>query len=42
MFPELENYNTKDIRSLILYAWHFELYGLKELIESTKNNIDKN
>lgn len=41
MFPEISNYNTKDIRSLILYAWHFELFGLRELIESTNNSINE-
>ena len=41
MFPDLENYNTKDIRSLYLYSWHFELFGLKELIECTNKSINE-
>ncbi|AIQ13395.1 hypothetical protein [Paenibacillus durus] len=41
MFPDLEDYDTKDIRSLLLYAWHFELYGVKELIENTNNNLNE-
>jgi len=41
MFPELENYDSKDMRSLILYSWHFELYALKSLIENTNNNINE-
>lgn len=39
IFPDLEDYDTKDFRSLILYAWHFELFGLKELIESTTSSF---
>lgn len=49
MFPDLNDYNSNDIRSLFLYSWHFELFGLKELIDNTnrsisekiKNNIEK-
>jgi len=42
MFPDLENYNRNDIRQLILYSWHFELFALKEIIEITHNNIEEN
>ena len=42
MFPSLENYNTEDIRQLILYTLHFDLFAIKEIIEITKENIDAN
>jgi hypothetical protein len=42
MFPDLNNYDNKDTRQLILYSWHFDLYAIKKIIEVTKNNIDDN
>lgn len=39
MFPDLENYDTKDIRQLLLYSWHFDLFALKKIIEHTNMSI---
>ena len=40
MFPNLDNYDSNDVRQLMLYSWHFDLFALKEIIEVTKNTID--
>lgn len=40
MFPDLEHYNTNDIRQILLYSWHFELFAVKESIEFTKKSLD--
>lgn len=39
MFPNVENYNTKDIREIFLYSWHFDLFALKKIIEHTRESI---
>lgn len=40
MFPNSKDYDKNDIRQLMLYSWHFDLYAIREIIEVTKNNID--
>lgn len=41
MFPDINNYNGKDPRQLIMYSWHFDLYAVREMIDNTQNNISK-
>lgn len=39
MFPLLDNYDCNDIRQLGLYAWHFDLFALKQLIEFNNDGL---
>ena len=40
MFPNIEDYDTRDIRQLGLYAWKFDLFALRQLIEFNNDGLN--
>lgn len=40
MFPSLDDYDRNDIRQIYLYAWQFDLFALKRLIEFNNDGLN--